>query len=160
MYARILVAIDGSPVAAQALEQGLVLAKALGSAVTIVHVAEVVPRVGGNYGAVVTGTQATLAAMVEAKPADNKLLNKALDAANAAGVEAAATLIGHRSPAEGIIEAAETVDADLIVMGTNGRRGLGRMILGSQASKVLQNAEVPVLVARQAAAPRVIERDE
>lgn len=149
MYARILVAIDGSQVATRALEQALALAKALGSAVTIVHVAEVAPRVGEDHGAVVTATQNRVALLVEAtQAATDKLLDEAQDACDAAGVGATTMWIENSSPAEGIVETAESVGAELIVMGTNGRRGLTRMILGSQTISVLQNTKVPVLVTR------------
>jgi nucleotide-binding universal stress UspA family protein len=51
-------------------------------------------------------------------------------------------------PAEGIIGTADSVGADLIVMGSHGRRGIGRLLLGSQTSNVLAHTKVPVLVTR------------
>lgn len=148
MYSRILVAIDGSEVAARALEHGLALALALGSAMTIVYVSEPAPLMGGGYAAV-AGARAPIPEMLEvAETAAQRLLEKAKHIATAANVEAATVWVENRHPAEGIVETADVVGADLILMGTNGRRGLGRMILGSQTSNVLKHTKVPVLVTK------------
>ncbi len=60
-------------------------------------------------------------------------------------------LVWHGDPAESIVAAAESEGADLILVGSHGRRGLGRMLLGSVSDHVVRNAPCPVLVAR---APR------
>ena len=51
-------------------------------------------------------------------------------------------------PAEGIVQVADEIGADLIVMASHGRRGLGRLLLGSQTSNVLAQTRIPVLVTR------------
>jgi nucleotide-binding universal stress UspA family protein len=51
-------------------------------------------------------------------------------------------------PAEGIVEAAQARGCDLIVMASHGRRGLSKLLLGSQATRVLTHTDVPVLVCR------------
>jgi universal stress protein A len=57
-------------------------------------------------------------------------------------------------PREAILEAADMTDADLIVMGTHGRRGLSRMMMGSVAEDVVRNAPCPVLTVRSSVAPK------
>jgi nucleotide-binding universal stress UspA family protein len=57
-------------------------------------------------------------------------------------------IVQDRAPAEGIVAAAKDKGCDLIVMGTHGRRGLGRLLLGSQAVEVLTTSTVPVLIVR------------
>ena len=52
------------------------------------------------------------------------------------------------APHEGIIDAANSVDADLIVMGSHGRHGMQKLLLGSVTQRVLQDAKCPVLVVR------------
>jgi nucleotide-binding universal stress UspA family protein len=72
-----------------------------------------------------------------------------LDAAvKASGVAASTLHIEDQSPFQGILEAAEQAAADLIIVGSHGHRGLERLILGSQAAKVLSLARVPVLVVK------------
>jgi nucleotide-binding universal stress UspA family protein len=56
--------------------------------------------------------------------------------------------VGHRFPADGILETAEQSGCDLIVMGSHGRRGLAKFLLGSQATEVLTRSKVPVLICR------------
>jgi nucleotide-binding universal stress UspA family protein len=89
-----------------------------------------------------------------------KVLDKALARAEAAGVQAEAVQVASRgSPVSDVILAqARRAKADVIVMGTHGRRGLNRLLLGSDAERVLRDARVPVLLVRRAergrAAPR------
>lgn len=149
VYARILIAIDGSQSAARALEQGLALARQLGSAVTIMHAADVAQRVEDEHVVVLTRTQSALAVLAEASyTATAELLGDARDAAKAAGVSATTSWVEHHNPAKAIVETADSIGADLIVMGGNGRRGFSRLMLGSQTTTVLQHAKVPVLVVR------------
>ena len=64
------------------------------------------------------------------------------------GVSCETLHVKDRRPAEGIIETAKAKDCDLIVMGSHGRRGISRLVLGSQASEVVSHSTVPVLVCR------------
>jgi nucleotide-binding universal stress UspA family protein len=64
------------------------------------------------------------------------------------GITADTVHIDDTYPAEGIVSRAEAVGCDLIVMGSHGRRGLGRLLLGSQTSNVLALSKIPVLVTR------------
>jgi nucleotide-binding universal stress UspA family protein len=144
MYRHILIATDGSELAGKAVATGVALAKALGAKVTAVHVTE-------PWTTMVAGEMALSFPIedYEKGAAANaaKALAEASDAAKAQGVECE-TVRANDFPAEGIIETAKTKGCDLIVMSSHGRRGLARMILGSQATRVLTMSEVPVLICR------------
>lgn len=149
MYAHILIATDGSELAARALDHGLGLAKALGSAVTIVTVTEPTAVLGGGYATVAGTSFDPIPELLEAQESAAKdLLAKAETTASTAGVTAKTVYVNDSFPAEGIISTANSVGADLIVMGSHGRRGLGRLLLGSQTNNVLAHTAIPVLVTR------------
>jgi nucleotide-binding universal stress UspA family protein len=76
------------------------------------------------------------------------VLVSAKAAADRAGVAADTLHVPDRWPADAIIEVAEARGCNLIVMASHGRRGLGRLILGSQTSEVLAHSKIPVLVVR------------
>jgi len=78
------------------------------------------------------------------------VLEEALRAARAAGVDAVAALIeaGDRRAAEAIVDEAAAAGADLIAMGTHGRRGIEHLLIGSVAEGVMRRAKVPVLLVR------------
>ena len=69
-------------------------------------------------------------------------------AAEAAGMECDVIHEQNRWPYEGIIAAAEKVDADLIVIGSHGRRGIEGLLIGSQANKLLTHSKIPAVVVR------------
>lgn len=149
MYAHILVATDGSELASRALDHALGLARALGSAVTIVTVTEPTAVLGGGYATVAGTSFDPIPELLEAQEAGAKdLLNKAEASAVAAGVAAKTVYVNDTFPADGIISTANSVGADLIVMGSHGRRGFGRLLLGSQTNNVLAHTTIPVLVTR------------
>lgn len=146
MYQRILVPLDGSGTAHGALATAIGLAQAFGARLRLVHVVEAVavlpldPQAGGASGQLLSVMRDTGA----------KLLDQALAVARAAGVEADTLLydgLGHRL-GETVAEAARQWPADLVVLGTHGRRGLGRLLLGSGAEQIIRLAPVPVLVVR------------
>ena len=149
MYKHILIATDGSDIAARALDHGLALAKAVGARVTIITVTEPAAVVGAGYatiaGTIVDPLPDLLAAQQEAA---RSTLKSASDIATRAGVTADTVLINDSYPAEGIVSRAGADGCDLIVMGSHGRRGLGRLLLGSQTSNVLALSKIPVLVTR------------
>ena len=149
MYAQILIATDGSELAAHALDQGLKLAKTLGSKVTVVTVTEPAAVIGGGYAAVAGTGFDPIPELIEAqKQVAEGVLKAASDTAKGQGVEVSTVLVDNSFPAEGIVASAEKVGADQIVMASHGRRGLGRLLLGSQTSNVLAHSKVPVLVTR------------
>ncbi|MDR3476078.1 MAG: universal stress protein [Devosia sp.] len=149
MYSRILVAIDGSDLAKKGLDQGLALAKALGSSVTVVTVSEPWTPMGVDAAGLAV-TEYALADEYEkaAEIAGKDILAKAGQAAEAAGVPCQTVYLPRKYPADGIVEYAASSNTDLIVMASHGRRGIQRVLLGSQALQVLTNSKVPVLIVR------------
>ena len=120
------------------------LSKVFGSAVTAVYVVDPYPFTGVGADFAYGQAQYLSAATAEA----NKALEDVQKTMADAGV-AVKTLVGEgHAVHEGIARVGENVGADLIVMGSHGRRGLEKLVLGSVAQRVLQTAHVPVLVVR------------
>jgi len=146
MYQRILVPVDGSATSNKALVAALQMARESGGRVRLIHVVEELAYLSGyeQYG----GYSGELISVM--RETGNKVLNDAMAIAQAAGVEADNLLFdnfGERL-AEVVADAATQWNADLVVVGTHGRRGVGRMLLGSGAEQILRLASVPVLVIR------------
>jgi nucleotide-binding universal stress UspA family protein len=145
MYQRILVPVDGSETANKAMITALQLARDSGGQVHLVHVVEgMTPLAADPYGAY-SGEVVEIM-----RQSGSKILEDALAVAKAAGVPAETELFdnfGERL-AEVVADSATRFKADLIVVGTHGRRGLGRMMLGSGAEQIIRLAPVPVLVIR------------
>jgi nucleotide-binding universal stress UspA family protein len=144
MYKHILIATDGSELAAKAVTTGFALAKALGAKVTAVNATE-------PWTAMVAG-EAALAFPVEeydkgAAESAARILAEVSDVARKQNV-ACETVHAKDFPAEGIIATANAKGCDLIVMASHGRRGLARVLLGSQAMRVLTLSTIPVLICR------------
>jgi nucleotide-binding universal stress UspA family protein len=149
MYSHILIAIDGSELAARGLEQGIALAKALGSQVTVLTASEPWTAMGVDAaGLVVTEYSLLDEYEKDAAKASEVLLKSAAQAAGNAGVKATTVYSALTHPADAIIDAAEKTGADLIVMASHGRRGIQRVVLGSQTAEVVTRSTVPVLVVR------------
>lgn len=149
MYSRILIATDGSELAQRGVDQGLALAKALGSSVVLLTASE--PWV--PMGVDATGIAITEYALADefekvAKTQGEQILEAAQKAATAQGITAESVYVNGRYPADAIVETAAARNAELIVMASHGRRGLERVILGSQALQVLTHSPIPVLIVR------------
>jgi len=146
MYRKILVPVDGSPTSKLGLQEAIELAKATGAALRIVYVANEF-IVDGRYL-----TPQTYALLLEGFRINGReILDDAQKMASQADVEFTTDLIETVAGRvwELILEAARQCSADLIVMGTHGRRGLNRLVLGSDAEMVLRSAPVPVLFVRE-----------
>ena len=143
MYKNLVIATDGSELARKAVAQGLALAKTLGARVTLVTVTEVMP-------AMVSATSLLSIQDYERAAAANaaRILGDAGAAAKASGIACDTVHVKDRYPAEGIVETAKTRGADLVVMASHGRRGLSKLLLGSQAAEVVSLRPVPVLIRR------------
>lgn len=146
MYQHILISTDGSEVAHKGVDHGLTLAKGLGAKVTIVTVTERLPVHAGVHGGLSAFAFDGYAA--GQKETAEKILAAAKSAADRMGVEAETVYLENALPAEAIIETAKARSCSLIAMSSHGRRGLGRLILGSVTSEVLAYSPVPVLVVR------------
>lgn len=146
MFKRILVAVDASQTGELALETAIRLATESQAQLRIVHV---VDTANINIGAELADQYKVSESLVDNA---QKILNPAERIADAAGVAAEASLItidvlNKRIP-EAIADDAEAWSADLIVIGTHGRRGLSRLLLGSVAEGVTRLATKPVLLVR------------
>ena len=148
MYKHILIATDGSELATKALESGLALAQCFGARVTIVTVTEQwsafdMAQEAREHRPDPIGQFETIAA-ADAK----RILDGAVERGKALGVACDPIHVKDQYPAEGIITTAKDRGCDLIVMGSRGRRGISRLLLGSQAYEVLTHCKVPALVVR------------
>ena len=137
---RILVALDQSPFAETVLGKAVPLAKQLGAEMTIMTVAEDFMDIG-DYMDTEKVTRKLLAD-AEAKAGAYAA------AAKAGGVEAKVVVEQGTSPADLILEQAETGGFNLVVMGHQGKKGLSRYLIGSVAGRVVSHAPCSVLVIR------------
>ena len=145
MFQRILVPIDGSPTARLALERAIDLAGEQKACLRIIEVVDLGILYRVSASAVETGPveQAIITAV-------RRELDAAAELARQRGIAVEAAVVRgreHRISRE-IVEEAERWGADLIVMGTHGRHGLERLVLGSVAEGVARQASVPVLLVR------------
>lgn len=147
MYRRILVATDGSELAAKGLNHAIELARALGSELVVLTVTPPWTPVGveGTVGWTYDPVDEYDTASAEAA---RQILADAVAKAGAGSVQATSVHLPGKYPADGIVEVADQQGCDLIVMASHGRRGLGRLVLGSQTMSVVTHAKMPVLVVR------------
>ena len=146
MYQRILVPIDGSDCARGGLTEAISLAKLSEARLRIVHVIDETFVALGMDGA--AGATADLIAL--ARDAAQQVLSAAVAQAEAAGVPVDRCLLDSFDGrmCDLVIQEARSWKADLIVIGTHGRRGASRLLLGSGAEQILRLAPVPVLLVR------------
>lgn len=148
MYQHILIATDGSELATKALEHGLDLAKREGSRVTIVSVTELWSAMEIAAKARQGRTDPVGQFEEVAAAAAKGVLDDANERANKQGVACELVHVKDQHPAEGIMATAKNKGCDLIVMASHGRRGIARVLLGSQAYEVLTHCHVPALIVR------------
>lgn len=144
MYKSILIPTDGSDFAAKGVEAGLALARTLGAKVDLLMVTESIPTYVGLDTAAFSAAFADFDQTQAATAA--KVLAAVKQQAEAQGVAAQTHHVSRTQPAEAILATAKAAGSDLIVMATHGRRGVRRLILGSQTAEVLAHSPVPVLV--------------
>lgn len=147
MYKRILVPVDGSETSNKAVVAALQMARENGGRVRLVHVLDELAYLSGYE---IGGDLLKIA-----RDYALKVLDDVLAMAKSAGVPADTKLVeapGARI-GEVVADEARSWEADLIVTGTHGRRGVGRVLLGSGAEQVLRLAPVPVLAVRAPEAP-------
>lgn len=145
MYKHILIATDGSELALKAVDQGLALAKALNAKATAITAT-------ASWASIATGEMGLAFPIEEYEKGCAEGAAKILDAvakrADAAGITCQMLHVKDKFAADGIIETAQSRGCDLIVMASHGRRGLSRLLLGSQANSVVTHSTVPVLICR------------
>jgi nucleotide-binding universal stress UspA family protein len=150
MFQRILVPIDGSPTSAAGLRQAIALAEDQGATLYLLHVVDELVVTQGFDGTAFA-VQSEIDAVINALRRQGKrLLDKAAEAANRRSVKYETLLVdtfGH-AVADVIAEQAKKRRVGLIVMGTHGRRGITRLVMGSDAEGVVRSARVPVMLVR------------
>ncbi|WP_144901121.1 universal stress protein [Halobellus captivus] len=142
MYDKILVPTDGSAASEGAVEHAIELAKQYGATLHALYVIDT-----GAYSAMEVGSDIVVEALREE---GNQAVDRVVEEAEAAGVTVETSVqtgIAHRT----IVQYAADEGVDLVVMGTHGRTGVGRFLLGSVAEKVVRTAEVPVMTVRSQA---------
>mgnify|MGYP001277128570 CR=1 FL=1 len=150
MYKHILISTDGSEIGQKGVDHGLALAKNVGAKVTLVTVSEPFPIYAGAAAGPgwLPPPMATAEYEASQKEAAIRTLADAKAAADRLGVDAETVYIAEAHPAEAIVDTAGKRHCDVIVMASHGRRGLRRLLLGSQTIEVLTHSPVPVLVVR------------
>jgi nucleotide-binding universal stress UspA family protein len=144
-YKRVLVPVDGSRTSGLGLREAIGLARAQKASLQLVHV------VDAHY---VVMTMETAVSVDEVLPAlrrqGRRILQKAQAMTQRQGVKCSALLLETlmEPAADLIVRQAKKGRADLIVMGTHGRRGVSRLVMGSDAEQVVRNSPVPVLLVR------------
>lgn len=144
MFNHILVPVDGSDTAQMAVGKAITLAQAFGSRVTVIYVIDPYPFTGVGTDFAYGQAEYLSAATAEA----NAALKAAKEAFANATVTVDTSVIEAHTAWRGIVEAGDSLQADLIVMGSHGRSGLEKLVLGSVAQAVLSHTKLPVLVVR------------
>jgi nucleotide-binding universal stress UspA family protein len=148
MYRRILVPVDGSATSKLGMKHAVGLAKDQRARLRVLNVVDelaLAPMIDG-YG--VTDMTILIDSL---KASGQKALDESVAIAQKGGVRAEAAMIEARGHAvsDAILADAKKFGADLIVMGTHGRRGMNRLLLGSDAERVLRDSPVPILLIRE-----------
>ena len=146
MYQRILVPIDGSPTSDRGLAEAIKLGQLTGAKLRLIHVVDELSfALGASQGVTLTGDVLNLL-----REAGAEIVTQGAASVRAAGLAVDTVLkdsfAGRVSDL--VIAEAGVWPADLIVLGTHGRRGLGRMFMGSDAETIVRSAPVPVLLLR------------
>lgn len=139
-FRRILIAVDGSPLAAQAADVAIELARSLGGEVALIHAIDPALNVSPESG--VPADELMKLAMQDGK----RLLAEFSSRATLKSPPLEFVQVG--KPATEIVKAAKEWPADAIVIGSHGRGGVTRLLLGSVAEGVMRHAPCPVLVVR------------
>jgi nucleotide-binding universal stress UspA family protein len=145
-YHQILMPIDGSPTSDKALDEAIRLAQLTGARLRLLHVVDELSYVNGFEPAM--NYLNDIVPLMQG--AGEKLLAHARQKAEDKGVETDSVLIvgGPGRLWEHVVEQAGSVKADLVVVGSHGRRGIGRALMGSDAEQIVRHAPGPVLVVR------------
>jgi nucleotide-binding universal stress UspA family protein len=146
MYKRILVPVDGSAASLRGLKEAVGLAKGTGARLRILHVVDGLAFIA-DHGGYVSDTEVF-------RRSGEKLLAKIMPRVQQQ-VKADSLIVENVSgrAADTIVEMAQEWRADLIIMGTHGRRGVSRLVFGSDAELVIRTANVPVMLVRSPEEP-------
>jgi nucleotide-binding universal stress UspA family protein len=147
MYQRILVATDGSDLSRTAVRSAIELAAAVGAELVALYV---VPRYPVSYfeGGITISVQDIARTEKQWSDKGQAVVDAVRLEAEAKGIKAMAVVAQSDLVAESIMEAANKHNCDLVVMASHGRKGIQRVLLGSETQHVLTHSTVPVLVLR------------
>lgn len=147
MYQRILVATDGSTLSKKAVSSAIAMAQLTGAELVAL---KVVPRYPQSYFEGGLALPASDIARVEKQWSDHgqAVVDAVAKSATSKGVKVKAVTAKSDVVSEAIIAAAKKHKCDLIVMASHGRKGIKRLLLGSETQQVLTHSHVPVLVLR------------
>ncbi|MGG4604775.1 universal stress protein [Paenalcaligenes sp. Me131] len=148
MFKKILIPTDGSALSSQAANKGVVFAKQIGAEVVALHVTQPFAATVGFDGMAAAYAITDEDYEKTASEQANKYLKAVLDRAETAGVPVTSRSVSNFNVADGLVKAAEEEGCDLIFIGSHGRSGLSRLLLGSVTAKVLNMARCAVLVYR------------
>lgn len=149
MFKRILVAVDGTPTSNRGLATAIGLAKEQNATLHVLHVVGATTAVPMIEGSIYVPDYVG-AMLADLRETGRKILAKAETLAAKSGQSVQQKMVETRGSgvAQAILQQARGLHADLIVMGTHGRRGMSRLVMGSDAEGVLREATVPVLLVR------------
>jgi nucleotide-binding universal stress UspA family protein len=145
MFKHILIPTDGSDLSRKAVLYGVRLAKESGAKVTGLTVAEPY-RVATMDTILISVDEGDYEE--QSRVLSEKAMEQVKMAAQAAGVPCETVREVNDQPYRAIIDAAQALQCDLIVMASHGRRGISALLLGSETAKVLTHSTIPVLVYR------------
>jgi len=147
MYRRLLVALDNTATSKLALEHAAGIARLSGATVVLLHVLESFRHVSGFESPKVYAEEV----LPRMRAAGRELLDEAAAPLIEQGIEVETVLLegSDERVAELIARRAEEAGVDLVILGTHGRRGVNRLLLGSDAEHVARIAPVPVMLVRQ-----------
>ena len=144
-FQHILVPIDGSETAYAAVDQAVQLAKTFNGKITVVQVMTLDPYIAAEY---ITAAQ-TNDLIERARTSIQATLEEAKAKFSAEGLQVEARLLEGQVIHREIARAATEMNADLIVMGSHGRKGFQKFLLGSFAQDVLRGTQLPVLIVKE-----------
>ncbi len=147
MYQRILVATDGSTLSKKAVRSAIQLASGLDAELVALYV---VPRYPMTYfeGGMSISPEEVSRTEKQWAVKGQAVVDEVQQAAQEQGIKAKAVIVRSDLVAESLISAAKKHKCDLIVMASHGRKGLKRVLLGSETQHVLTHSTIPVLVLR------------
>ncbi|NPV47436.1 MAG: universal stress protein [Armatimonadetes bacterium] len=143
MYERLLLALDGSPPSEKAIPHAMALARAFKAELHVIRVVPLAVSASHADG----GPVAALSTLTAEADEASAYLNSVAAQLSAEGLSVQ-TAVRSGDVADELLHQAAQMDADLIVMSTHGRSGVGRWVYGSVADRILRQAEIPVLLVR------------
>lgn len=148
MFKKILIPTDGSPLSAQAANKGVCFARQIGAEVVALYVTQPFAATVGFDGMAAAYAITDEDYDKTANEQAQQYVKAVLDRAETAGVKATGKVVSNFNVADGLVQAATEEGCDLIFIGSHGRSGLSRLLLGSVTIKVLSLAKTAVLVYR------------